>query len=49
MHQPRQWLKDASMSEVDLVRQPFEKERAEGPPNNSAWKFPIIRRLDFFE
>eukprot|EP00435_Cladocopium_sp_Y103_P023441 s3568_g5.t1 len=22
-----QWLKDASMSEVDLVRQPFEKER----------------------
>lgn len=28
-----QWLKDASMSEVDLVRQPFEKERAEGWPN----------------
>jgi len=28
---PRKWLKDAALSDVDLIRQPFEKVLAEGP------------------
>ena len=28
---PRKWLKDAELSDVDLIRQPFEKILAEGP------------------
>lgn len=28
---PRKWLKEAALSDVDLIRQPFEKVLAEGP------------------